>query len=122
GCSLLVALTLVPSLAARVLRRAVRREEHRGVSAGIERGMVGLERGYEKALRGALRGPWFVVACAALLLAASIRLMSLVGLELMPETDEGEFDVDLEMPVGTPVERTTVVIRDIEQRVRAVLR
>jgi hydrophobic/amphiphilic exporter-1 (mainly G- bacteria), HAE1 family len=120
GCSLLVALTLVPSLAARVLRKRV--DKQRGALARIERGMGDLERGYGWVLRRVLREPWYALALAVLLLAASTRLVPLVGLELMPETDEGTFDVDMELPVGTPVERTAVVIRDMEQRVRAVVR
>ena len=129
GCSLLVALTLVPTLAARVLRRKWAGQGldrrlpgiERGM-AGIERGMAGLEQGYQRLLGRVLRGPWFVIACAVLALVASLRLMPLVGLELMPETDEGKFDVDLELPVGTPVERTAVVMLDMEARVRAALR
>ena len=120
GCSLMVALTLVPTLAARVLRRPARGRGN-ALSARIERGMTGLERGYQQILRHVLRAPWFAIACAVLLLVGSTRLMPLVGLELMPETDEGEFDVDIELPVGTPVERTAVVIRDMEQRVRDIL-
>jgi HAE1 family hydrophobic/amphiphilic exporter-1 len=129
GCSLLVALTLVPTLAARVLRRTWRggglernpRAMERGMT-GIEHGIAGIEHGYRRLLARALRAPWFVIACATLVFVASLRLMPLVGLELMPETDEGKFDVDLELPVGTPVERTALVMQEVEARVRGILR
>lgn len=125
GCSLIVALTLVPSLAARMLRRkwtgrGLERDlpaARRGL-AGIERFIAGMEQGYRRLLGRVLRAPWFVIACGALMLVASIRLVPLVGLELMPESDEGKFDVDLELPVGTPVERTAVVMQEVEARVR----
>lgn len=127
GCSLLVALTLVPTLAARVLRRSwpgggLEHGVARPGLAGVERGLAGIEQGYRNLLARVLRAPWFALACATLMLVASVRLAPLVGLELMPETDEGKFDVDLELPVGTPVERTAVVMREVEARVRGVLR
>jgi len=124
GCSLIVALTLVPTLAARLLAG-----EHRPISgltarasARVEAGIRRTERGYARLLRGALRSPWFVVASAVVILLATVRLSSTVGLELMPETDEGRINVDVELPIGTPVERTSEVVAELERRVRATVR
>lgn len=124
ACSLVVALTLVPSLAARLLageRRPISRVTA-SVSRRLEGGMGALEGGYTRVIKRALRAPWFVLVLAVVLLVASVRLSDSVGTELMPETDEGRVDVDIELPVGTPVERTAVVISEFEEKVRAVLK
>jgi HAE1 family hydrophobic/amphiphilic exporter-1 len=124
GCSLVVALTLVPTLAARLLagkRRPLTPLTSR-VSARIERGITRTEGLYGRFLRAALRSPWFVVASAVLLMAVAVRLSSSVGLELMPETDEGRINVDVELPIGTPVERTAEVVKELERRTRTVVR
>ncbi len=127
-CSLVVALTLIPSLAARFI--AIRRDGglgQRGVVAGLRsagaalgRGAAVVERGYRRVIEGALRTPWFVVGCAILLLVASLRLLPAVGFELMPETDEGRINIDVEMPVGTPLPETTEVVKQYEALVHEV--
>ena len=122
-CSLAIAVTLVPSVSAKLMG---------GVGAGwgplgwmaraIGRILGALDGAYRAVVRAVLRAPWFVVALALLLLVASVRLVSLVGYELMPETDEGQIDVDVEFPVGTPIEQTGPWMMNIERQVREVLR
>jgi HAE1 family hydrophobic/amphiphilic exporter-1 len=45
----------------------------------------------------------------------------MIGLELMPETDEGRLDISIELPIGTPLERTIQVMKDMEGRVVQLL-
>ena len=40
----------------------------------------------------------------------------------MPETDEGRINIDVELPIGTPVERTAEVVNELERRARTVVR
>ncbi len=47
--------------------------------------------------------------------------MPYVGSELMPQTDEGEVQVDVELPVGTRIERTEATILRLEQMVRELV-
>lgn len=119
GCSLLAAITLVPTVAARF---SARTRAPGPVSRGLETSLGRLERGYQRFLSRAIRAPWFVVACAVVLLLASVRLSATIGFEMMPETDEGRVDIDFEMPVGTPVEQTAQVAKEIEQRTLEVIR
>jgi hydrophobic/amphiphilic exporter-1 (mainly G- bacteria), HAE1 family len=131
-CSLVVALTLIPSLAARFVRSPgdagpgggldrIWASLRRGGDA-LGRGGSVVERGYTRLIQGALRTPWFVVACAILLLVASIRLVPAVGFELMPETDEGQINISVELPVGTPLAETTALVRSIEQSAGGIAR
>ncbi len=120
-CSLAVAVTLVPTLAAKLLHSKKKRGMFARVSDLLERAFIALETGYVRVLQATLARRWLGVAFAAVLLAGSVRLMSNVEVELMPETDEGLLDVDVELPIGTPVERTREVIRNLEARILAVV-
>jgi hydrophobic/amphiphilic exporter-1 (mainly G- bacteria), HAE1 family len=122
-CALIVSLTLVPTLAARLLDRNPR--PARGllgrVSRMVEGWFASLESGYMRLARAALGNPWLTVAASCVILAGAYRLASAVHVELMPQTDEGVVDLDFEMQVGTPVERTREVVHEIEKRIHAVV-
>jgi HAE1 family hydrophobic/amphiphilic exporter-1 len=124
-CSLLVAITLVPALAARLLHRDA--PPPRGgplgrLSGRVERWFHRLDTGYGRAIGGVLSVRWLAVAVAGVVLLAAIRLVPAVKVELMPATDEGVVDLDFELPVGTPVERTRAVVALLEERIRSVVR
>ena len=123
-CSLVVAVTLVPTLAARLLDRGPGAGQGRlGALVRLgDRWLGALERGYGRLLRAALAARWLTVAIAAVILLGAYRLSSEIDVELMPATDEGVVDLDFELPVGTPVERSRDVVRDLEARIRAVVR
>jgi len=77
---------------------------------------------YEKTLRGALRHPKKVLAVALLMFigAASLIPLQVVGIEYMPQSDEGSFAINLELPVGTPFEQTDAGLLKIEQYVKTI--
>ena len=111
ACSLLVALTLVPVLAARVARGGM-------PSAGR---FARLEGWYQERLLRALRhrGRIFAATAAALLLA--LALVPLIPVELAPQTDADEIDVDLEMAEGTNIAVARAYLDELEAKVRDVL-
>jgi multidrug efflux pump subunit AcrB len=77
-----------------------------------------INRIYPRVISLALRQPYAVVAIAALLLAVSIYfILPAIGSELIPQVHQGEFDVEVKLPVGTPLEKTDRVIREIEDRI-----
>ena len=55
---------------------------------------------------------------ALVLLASSFLLVSRVGMELMPPSDEGRLSVSVELPLGTPLSRTKQIMLLAEERVR----
>jgi HAE1 family hydrophobic/amphiphilic exporter-1 len=120
ACSLIVALTVVPMLAARILkRRRTALPLTESLAHKIFRVTGNLfsrtENGYKKLLHLSLNHRWVVVAAAALLLAGSIALIPLVGVELMPSTDEGEVRISGEMQVGTRLDVMEDAFQKIEQ-------
>lgn len=123
-CALIVAVTLVPMLAARLLgrRRAAETSLPARIARRLERGLAALDGGYARLVRATLRARWLTVAVSLVILLGAYRLASYVQVELMPETDEGVVDLDFELPVGTPVERTREVVLELERRIHAVVK
>jgi HAE1 family hydrophobic/amphiphilic exporter-1 len=118
-CSLGVALTLVPMLASRFLHPvSLDKAEHESIGHRLFRltGLAfrGLELGYKHVLHAALDHRLLVVLSAGLLLVGSLLLVPFVGTELMPQGDEGEVRVDVEMEVGTRVGVVDETMRKVE--------
>lgn len=116
ACSLVVAVTFIPMLSARILRPANRKR--RGlVKWGFsvsERWFTSLESGYLSLLRGTLRVRWLALLAAIALFAGSVWVIPMIGAEFMPETDEGEVRVSVEMDVGIRLEVLDETMRRVE--------
>jgi HAE1 family hydrophobic/amphiphilic exporter-1 len=116
ACSLVVALTLVPMLAARFLRLS---RGDRVRRAGFVRA---LEAWYVARLRAAIGRRGWVFGVAGTLLAGSILAWPFIPVELTPHTDADEIDVEIEMAEGTNVAVVRSFVDEVEQRVRRELR
>jgi hydrophobic/amphiphilic exporter-1 (mainly G- bacteria), HAE1 family len=117
ACSLIVAITFIPMLCARLLRPPGRHgpifvRKAFGLSRRI---FEELEGGYQMLLRGALRVRWLTILAAAALFAGAVWLMPLIGGEFMPATDEGEVRVNVEMEVGIRLDELDQHMRKIER-------
>ena len=123
-CSLTVALMLVPMLSVKILSKGSGRNTSglmgRLYSAG-ETFLSILENIYGRLVRVALRSPLVTICLALVLLMCSSALVPMIGYELMPETDEGRLDISVNLPIGTPLERTMQVMKDMESRVLKLL-
>ncbi|HSF14313.1 MAG TPA: efflux RND transporter permease subunit [Vicinamibacteria bacterium] len=119
--SLVVALTVIPVLCSKYLRVAepdanrhpiLQRIVHRSGEF-----LTALDAEYQGLIRWALGHRRSVAWGTGLLLAGSLLLAPMVGFELMPETDEGEVRLTLELPAGTRVEVTEAVALEVESMV-----
>lgn len=117
-CSLLVALTLVPLMASRILR-----DEDRGIGPGhpfkrlgrrLGNAFIRLEETYRKLLQHLLRHRALTLSAAVGVLFLSLLLMPHIGAEFMPEADESEVRVDVEMRPGTRLELLDEVMHQVE--------
>jgi HAE1 family hydrophobic/amphiphilic exporter-1 len=108
ACALLVALSLVPMLASRLLAGGSRDERGSGwtdrIAAGAGRWLAGLENGYRDLLGRLLQRRWTTVAITILVVGSSFLLLPRIGTEFIPPSDEGEVRVTGEMEVGTRLE------------------
>ena len=126
--SVLISFTLAPMLAARLLRVNETRLEKEGwlgfLWKRFDAGYQAVEEEYRRALGWVLARPrngWAVIGGTALLVAlAAFLQLRFVGGEFMPAQDEGVVDVALELPPGTPVERTAEIARRAETRIREI--
>jgi hydrophobic/amphiphilic exporter-1 (mainly G- bacteria), HAE1 family len=123
--SLFVAVTLVPVLCSILMTRPAEQAEARGPFGVLfritGRLLDALDTRYTKFLHLALQHRPSVIAAGTALFALSIFLMPYLTFELMPQTDEGEVRMDIELPIGTRVERTQATLLELEQRVVAMV-
>ncbi len=118
ACSLFVALTLVPVAASRFLR--MRSPEERARS---RRGRFfhRLESWYTGRLAVAIRHRGRVFAATGALLIVALLMWPLIPVELAPQTDADELDIELEMERGTNIAVVRAYVDELEDRVREVI-
>ncbi len=75
----------------------------------------GLREGYLALLSWSLRHPWRTLLAALLLLAVGLRLMTMLGSEMLPRFDSGNFQVMLDTVPGTPLEKTLEAVKEAER-------
>jgi HAE1 family hydrophobic/amphiphilic exporter-1 len=110
-CSLFVALSLIPLLASRLL--SIDRTK------GAGRRTTGkLGGAYETVLRWSLRHRKTTIAIAIVIFVLSMSLIRFVGVEFIPASEPGEFQLSVEMPVGTRLEVTEQAVVQAEEIVR----
>jgi multidrug efflux pump subunit AcrB len=76
---------------------------------------------YEKYVRVALRRPGWTVAALMGLFVASLGLYPLLGLAFFPQTDAGQFTMNIKAPTGTRIEMTEQYVAKIEDLIRHVV-
>jgi len=111
-CSLFIALTLVPMLGSRFL--TIRNGSRYG------HWFSRLESTYSHLLKGALRHRNTVFLITLALLAGVILLYPIIPVELAPQTDADEIDVELEMAQGTNIAVVNQYLHRMEKLVREV--
>lgn len=111
-CSLAVALTLIPMLASRFL--SVDNIGDGGKPGTIGRFLDALEKTYGNLVDWCLNHPFITLLVAFTMFGGALALVPQIGTELLPEDDQGEVRVNLDMPEGTRIERTEQAIQKIE--------
>lgn len=117
-CSLWVALTLVPMLTAQILK------PHGDKAKKSWRDVVfrasgylldALDNNYKGALSFSLDYPKSLIFFTIAMLAACFLLVPYIGVEAMPQTDEGEVRVNVEMDVATRIDVLSERFKRIEE-------
>ena len=81
----------------------------------FEKGFGLVQRSYPLLLRWALRQRLVVIGGALVaLIFCWHKLLPELGTELIPQVHQSEFNLDLSLPVGTPLEKTAEIVRRIE--------
>ena len=104
--STVAALTLTPMLSSMMLKQDPKRSKwFMFFYSPIEKGLDGLDNWYERLLRTAVNYRYVVIAISAAIFITSLMLLSKVGTDFFPESDNSQIAITVELPVGSRVEQ-----------------
>ncbi|MEP6757225.1 MAG: efflux RND transporter permease subunit [Chthonomonadales bacterium] len=120
--SLLDATTVVPMLASRLILGDAHHENLRGVSHGFWDKLFAkfgvwldaLDASYRSGLEWAIKHRFWVIGGVAAVSILSLLLVPMIGSELMPQTDSGDFTIVVNMPPGTALSVTNEAMLKVE--------
>jgi HAE1 family hydrophobic/amphiphilic exporter-1 len=115
--SLLVAVTLTPTLCARVLRREA---GHGRVFAWLEARYTAAERAYGRGLAAALRHPWATLGVAAASFAFGVGLAGGIPFAFSGHADRSEFEGSIELPLGVGIGEAKRVAHEVGASLRGL--
>lgn len=113
--SLLVSLTIVPFLSSKILK------SHANPEGNIFlRGLQKLISGsYRQLLHHSLARPWLTIVLAIAFFAGSVALFPIVGFSLFPKSEKPMFMVNIEAPLGTGLNATDSLAKQVEKTIMA---
>lgn len=115
--SLLVSVTLTPMLASLLLKNDPQLSRF---SKWVMKGFSFLEDRYEKSLIRLIskrRNPIILFTVMFTIFLGSIGLLSKIGFEFQPQSDDGDLFVELVMPNETSLERTKELTKMVEEKI-----
>ncbi len=110
--SSLVALTLSPMLASKLLKGGAKT----AVARGVDRGFVPLRKAYRRSLAIIIHKPLFIAAGFLLLLGGAVWLLQKIPTEYAPKEDRGAFFLIVNGPEGASYEYIESYMNEIERR------
>lgn len=117
--SLILAVTVTPSLAAWFIRE---RKAGEPVKAHDEHGgpiLRRLMKGYERSVRGALAHRWLVLLGCLIVGLFGVLIFRRLETEFLPSFDEGGFVIDFDAPPGTSLTETSRLLMQAEAKIKA---
>ncbi len=117
--SLFVSFTLTPMLASRFLRHTDN-EKTREKKAHGGPLMQWLANLYLAALRWSLRHRWVIVTASLACMASLYWLVPMTKFNYLPQDDSSEFEVVLQTPEGSSLERTAALCVEIEREMKTI--
>jgi hydrophobic/amphiphilic exporter-1 (mainly G- bacteria), HAE1 family len=118
--STLAALSLTPVLTSLMLRSNPPRKK--GLAKLIfdnsDRALNALDNFYERTLKWAIRHKTVVIIISSSIFISSIFLVTQVGTEFIPPSDNGTISITAELPTGVRVEKTKEVTRQLEKMIQ----
>jgi multidrug efflux pump subunit AcrB len=123
--SYLLSRTLVPAMASYLLPER-HQEVHgdgvwgrflRGFEAGFER----LRKHYVSGVTTFITHRGLALTCAGLMIVGTLPLLYVTGEDFFPTVDAGLMKFHVRAPSGTRIERTTVIVDDIERSIRQII-
>lgn len=118
--SLIIALTLVPMLSSKFLKMQDHTQSKNKVIYKINKVLDSsysrVELAYTNLLTLALNHRIWTVFIAIAIFLGTLTSIPLVGTEFLPETDEGQFSINVSAPVGSELEEIEAIMIQIEEK------
>lgn len=112
--SWVLAMTMIPFLGVRFIKVAAQTEETGGIFATLN--------GYYKGtLVAALRFPVLSITLIIVLFIGSLALFGNIPFIFFPDSDRNLVTLDMNLPLGTKIERTEAIVAEIEDYIRKEL-
>ena len=113
--SMLVAFTLTPTLSARLLKcRSADEQQRHHHHGGF------FDRIYVRMLGWSLGHRWVIVTLCVVTFGSTFIISRYIGRDWMPQDDQSELSVSIEMPEGTSLEGTERVVMEIASRIAKI--
>ncbi|MCX6168967.1 MAG: efflux RND transporter permease subunit [Ignavibacteriales bacterium] len=121
--SLIVAVTIVPMMATRILKLETKKKENRFTRIKDKMGdwLIRFTNWYSRILHWSIYHRKTILISVTVLFILSCGLAALLGGEFLPKSDQGIIDVMMESPSGTPIEQTRIYAYKIEDIVKEVV-
>ncbi len=114
--SMVVALTISPMMASKLLKPHNKDAKSGGFAAFVDRGFARLRRGYGKVYEATVGRPIAIIVAFFAILAGSAALFFAIPGEYTPQEDRGSFQIMISGPEGASFEYMQPFIEQIEQR------
>jgi len=116
--SLLVALTIIPMLSSRIKHVKIKGSANslRSIDNELKsRGKVLklLDNSYKSVLEWSLKYRAVVVIFVFFVFVASLILISAIGVEFLPESDEGQIIINIKTPIGSSIDTTREAVNRV---------
>jgi HAE1 family hydrophobic/amphiphilic exporter-1 len=112
--SMFISFTLTPALCSMWLRSS-----DAGHTESKQRGFyAAMDRLYDRMLHWSLKHRFAMLILALAVTGSCVLLYPRIGQELVPDDDQSEFNISVNLPRGTSLDRTVEYTKDIEDMVR----
>ena len=115
--SLLVSFTLTPMLSSRFLKMG------NGQNGGSTKDTIlfrALSGPYRRMLRWSMAHRWVIVVCAILVTLSTVPMFLHMGKDFLPIDDQSEFEIAVRMPVGSSLDGSSAMMREIESDIHTL--
>jgi len=110
--SMIVALTVVPFLASKILKPHENPEGNKVLRIFQK----AIHSTYAVLLDKALKKPWYAVAIASIIFAGSLLLIPIIGFSLFPASEKPQFLINITTPLQSNIYYTDSITRQIERK------
>lgn len=130
GISALNALTLVPALCAIMIKPKSETANPNGkhklhalyqrLCVAFDTAFVGWSEKYKNGIRPLIKRPWIPVLVVVASAVVMVWAINTTPSGFVPQEDKGSFICDILMPTGTTVNKTSITVEQIAERVKAI--